>query len=143
VLTVWVADDTGDLSLAASPDFTVESLDEVQTTCPQLPPPAEITNTVVPVFLARERRDRVGCVPDEAAHGVGVKTEEERDEEVVRIPESLERLLSDFVVSRRVHEQHAEQHNVARHTAGLLVVDVKSIARSKLSPLDVVEAIRH
>jgi hypothetical protein len=137
-----VANDTGDLGLPAGPDLTVQTLNEVQATSPKLPPPAEVTNTVVPVFLASERRDRSGCVADEAADGMSVETEQERNKEVVRVPEGFERLLSDLVVSRCVHKQHAQKHGVASHTTSLQIVNVKSIARTKLSPFDVVEAIR-
>lgn len=38
---------------------------------------------------------------------MGVEAEEEGDEEVVRVPEGFERLLSDFGVRGGVHEEHA------------------------------------
>lgn len=58
----------------------------------------------------------------------------------MRVPESLERLLSDSVVGRGVDEKHAEQHDVSSDTAGFCVVDLKSNLRSDLALLDVVEA---
>lgn len=70
-----------------------------------------------------------------------VQAEEEGDEEVVRVPEGLEALLADAVVCRRVDEQHAEQHDVPRHAAGLLVVDIEGVPGADLRPLDVVEAV--
>lgn len=70
-----------------------------------------------------------------------VQTEEEGDEQVMGVPEGLEALLSDAVVRGCVHEHHAQQHNVARNTARLLVVDVQGKSGTKLGPLDVVEAV--
>ena len=99
MLTIRVADDAGDLGLATSADLAVQTLDEIGTTAKELPSPALVADAVVPVFCASKRRDGVGLVAHEAAHGVRVETQQEGDEEVVSVPERLKRLLSDAVVS--------------------------------------------
>ena len=118
-------DDTGDLGVAKSTDLTVQTLDEIQATGPELPPPSEITDTYGPVRVARERRDWERGAAHEASDGVRVQAEEEGDEEVVRVPERLERLLSDAVVRGRVHEHHAQEHHMSRNAAGFRVVDLQ------------------
>lgn len=100
-------DDTGDPGLAQGADLAVEPLQEVEATGPKLPSPAQVANAVRPEFVTSKGRVRLGRVTDEAADRVGVKTEEEGNEQVMGIPKSLERLLSDAVVGRRVHQQHA------------------------------------
>ena len=83
-------DDAGNLGLTNGADFTVETLAEVEASSPQLPSPAEITDAVLPVLVAGKGRVALGSIADEAADGVGVETEQERDEEVVSVPEGLE-----------------------------------------------------
>ena len=61
---------------------------------------------------------------------------------MVGVPEGLERLLANPVVCGRVHEEHAEKHDVASDTARLRVVDLQGENRSDLRDLDVDEAGR-
>jgi hypothetical protein len=70
---------------------------------------------------------------------VGVKTEEERNEEMVSVPERLERLLTDASVSTRIHQQHAEKHDMTSDSTRLSIMNLKSQDRSDLSQLDVIE----
>lgn len=58
---------------------------------------------------------------------------------MVSIPESFKGLLSNLVVCGGVHEQHAQQHDVASNTACLSVVDLNRCDRSDLCPLNVEE----
>jgi len=139
-LTIWVTDDTGDAGLAAGADLTVETLDQIDAASPELPSPPEVTDAVVPIILASEWRVCVLGRAHKAPDGVGVQTQEEGDEQVVGVPERLERLLPDAVVGRRVHEQHAEQHDVAGNAAGLRVVNLDGSAGANLVLLDVKEA---
>jgi hypothetical protein len=60
---------------------------------------------------------------------------------MVGVPEGLERLLSDAVVSRGVHKQHAEKHDMAGEAARLSVVDLNRRHRTNLSSLDIEEAV--
>jgi hypothetical protein len=92
---------------------------------------------VIPVLLASKWREGIRSITNEAAGGVGVETQQERDEQMVRVPESLERLLSNAVVSGCVHQQHAEKHNVTSHTTSLSVVDLYGSVGSNLRLLDV------
>jgi len=139
---VGVADDFDDLGRAPRVDFAVEALEQVDATAPELPPPALVADAVVPEVGAGEGGVGVGAVADEAVGGVGVEAKQEGDEEVVRVPERLERLLPDFGVRGGVHQKHAEEHDVPCDAAGLSVVDPDGSVRSDLGPFDIEEAGR-
>lgn len=94
---------------------------------------------MIPEVLSCEWRDWCSSVTNEAASGVGVHAEQERDEQVVGVPESLERLLSDPVVGGGVNQQHAQQHDVAGNTTSLGVVDFEGHLRANLSLFHVIE----
>ena len=102
-----MANDAGDLSFPADTDLTPETLNQVQAARPELPPPTEVPDAMRPVLIAGEGGDRVGRVTDEAPDSMRVQAEEEGDKEVVGVPEGLETLLPDAMVSGRVHQQHA------------------------------------
>lgn len=53
------------------------------------------------------------------------------------VPKRLERLLSDAMMSRGVHHQHAEEHYMPRYTTGLGIVNLDSCLRSNLCLLNV------
>ena len=88
--------------------LTVDPLDQIETASPKLPAPAFIAQTVVPEGRPGERRVRKLGVPDEASSGMGVEGEEERDKEVVGVPECFVRLLADSNVGGGEHHEHAE-----------------------------------
>lgn len=140
LLTIRVPDDTGDLGLAHSADLAVQPLHEVEAARPQFPPPTQVTDAMLPVLVAGEWREAVGCVADEAADCMGVQGEEEGDEKMVHVPKRLERLLPDPVVRRRVHEEHAEEHDMASDATRLSIVDLQSRHRANLRLLDVEKA---
>lgn len=71
---------------------------------------------------------------------MGVHSEEERNEQVMCVPESLKRLLTDLCVSSRVHEKHAQEHDMPRDATSFGVVDLNGCNFSDLSLLDVEEA---
>lgn len=135
-----MANNPSDLGRAASPDLTVQTLYEVDTTAKQFPSPALVTNTMLPEDLTGEGREGGGRITDEAADCVCVHAQQERDEKVVSVPERLERLLSNPVVGGRVHQQHAKKHHVTRDSTGLGVVNLNRKNGSNLCPLDVEEA---
>ena len=139
-LTVWVTDNLDNLRLPPAADLAVETITQVETASHKLPSPTLITNAVSPEVLFVEWRERVYGVSDEAVGGVRVHTQQEGDEQMMGVPERLERLLSDPVVSGRIDEQHAEQHDVSSDTTGLSVMDFKRDFRSNLCYFDVVEA---
>lgn len=70
-----------------------------------------------------------------------IHSQEEGDEQVVGIPERLERLLANSMMGSGVHQQHAEEHDVAGDTTGLSVVDLYGKDRSNLGSLNIEEAI--
>jgi hypothetical protein len=94
---------------------------------------------MTPEIFAGERGERFRSVSDEAAGGMGIEPEEERDKQVMRVPKRLERLLPDFMMCCCVHQQHAKQHNVTRDRAGLCVMDLGNDLGSYLGPLDVIK----
>jgi hypothetical protein len=106
-ITVWVADDLDNLGLASAADLSVETVHEVQTAADKLPSPALVTNAVGPEVVVIERGKGRSCVTHEAASGMRVHAKQEWDKQMMRVPEGLERLLSDPVVGCRVHQKHA------------------------------------
>ncbi len=117
----------------------VYSLDEIKASGEQFPSPPFISDTVCPEIGSRERRIWCGGVSNEAVGGVGVHTQQERDEEMVSVPESLVGLLADLVMSSGVHQQHAEKHDVSCDATSLSVVNLNRRFRTKLSSLNVEE----
>jgi hypothetical protein len=101
-----VANDLDNLSLTPAADLSVKTVHKIQTTAEELPSPALVTNAVGPEVVVIERRKLWGCVTDEATSGVRVHAEQERDKQMVRVPEGLERLLSDPVMGRCVDQKH-------------------------------------
>ena len=140
-LTIWMTDYSNNLGFSSGSDLTVDSLDEVKTTPPQLPSPSLVSNTMLPEVGLIEWREWHGAVTNEASGSVSVETEHERNKEVVGVPEGLEGLLSDFGVGGGIHEKHAEEHDVSSDSTGLGVVDLDSSDWSNLVLLDVEEAI--
>ena len=61
---------------------------------------------------------------------------------MVRVPESLKRLLSYSMMSSRVHKQHTEQHHVPGDASSLGIVDLKSNLWPNLALFYIVEAMR-
>jgi hypothetical protein len=136
-----MANNASNLGLTASTNLTIQTFHKVESTSEELPSPSEITNAVLPVDVASKRRVGILAVSDKAADSVGVETEEEGDEQVVSVPEGLERLLADLVMSSSVHQKHAEQHDVARDTTRLDVMNLDSSDWTNLGLLDVEEAL--
>ena len=116
----------GETSCAPSANLAVDALSEVEETGPDGVTPAEVADAVTGV-VERERRLEVGegAVADEASGRMRVETEHEEKREMMRVPEGLEALLADFLVSGRIHEDHDRQHEMTGETARLCVVDVE------------------
>lgn len=74
---------------------------------------------------------------DEASSSVGVKSKHEGNEEVVSIPEGLERLLTDLGMSSGEHEQHTEEHEVTSDTTNFRIMDLQRRHRSNLGSFDI------
>lgn len=138
-LTVWMTDNASDLGLTTGSYFTVETLEKVQSTTPEFPSPSLVSKAVVPEVVSGEGRKGVGRVTHEAACSVGVETEKEGNKQVVSVPECFKGLLADLGVCSRVHQQHAEKHDVACDTSGFLVVNMKGDFWTDLSLFDVEE----
>jgi signal transduction histidine kinase len=135
-----VTDDLDDLGLPPAANFTVQTVHEVQTTAYKLPSPALITDAVGPKVLLVERRVGRDRVAHEAVGSVRVHAKQERNEEVVGVPESLERLLSNSVMGRGVDEQHAKQHDMSSDATSFGVVNLQSNLGAHLGSLNIEEA---
>lgn len=94
---------------------------------------------MIPEHFPRERRVRRYCVPDKAPSRMRVHSQQERDEQVVRVPESLIALLPDLGMRCGIHEQHAEKHDVPSYTTGLRIVYFHRCLCSYLTPLHIEE----
>lgn len=58
---------------------------------------------------------------------------------MVGVPKCLKALLSDLRMRRRVHQQHAQEHDMPRYSSGFGVVDLDGCLRPDLIPLHVEE----
>lgn len=86
---VRMANNLNDLSGAPTADLTVQAVDEIQTASDKLPSPALVTDAVRPEVIVVEGRESRCCITNEAARCVGVHAEQERDKEVVGVPEGF------------------------------------------------------
>jgi hypothetical protein len=136
-----MTNDLDNLGFTPTADFTVETVDEVETAADKLPSPALVTNAVSPEVVLVEGRKVGHGVTNETARCVRVHSEQERNEKMMGVPESLKRLLSNPVVGSRVNQQHAEQHDVSSNTTSFGVMNLECDLRSDLNTLDVEEAI--
>lgn len=68
-----------------------------------------------------------------------VHGEEEWDEQVMRVPKCLIALLPNLCMSRRVHEQHAQQHDMPSNATSLRIVNLHGRFRSDHRALDIEE----
>lgn len=94
---------------------------------------------MAPEVLSCKWRVRLNAIPDETTSRMGVHGQQERDEKVVRVPERFVALLPYLRVRRGEHEQHAKQHDMARNTTGLHVMNLHSGFSSHQRTLDVEE----
>lgn len=97
---------------------------------------------MVPEIISSKWRERICCVTNETSRGVSIHTQEKGDEEMVSVPERLERLLADFGMGCSIHEQHAKEHNMPSNTTRLCVVDLNGCFWSDLSLLNIEEAAK-
>lgn len=94
---------------------------------------------MVPEAVSGERGDGLFCIPHKAPSGVRVESQEERHEQMVGVPEGLEGLLANAMMGGRVHEHHAEEHDMASDSAGLSEVHLHRSVRADLILLDVIK----
>lgn len=134
-----MTDDFNNLRLSPAADFTVETVDEVQTTADKLPSPTFVSDAVGPEVVVVEGRKRKCSITHETVGCMRVHAEKERNEQVVSVPEGLERLLSDPVMRCGIHEQHAKQHNMSGNATSLGVVNLEGNLGTNLGHLNVEE----
>lgn len=140
-LTIRMLDDLDDLGFTPSSDLTIQSLEEIDTTSPELPAPALVANAVVPKVRSSKGRERIGGVTHEAARSMRVHSKHERNKQMMGIPEGFKGLLTDLGMCGGVHEQHAKKHDVTCDTTSLGVVDLDGSNRTNLTQLNIEEAI--
>lgn len=63
-------------------------------------------------------------VADEATSGMRIETDHEEECQVVGVPERLKALVAHLVVCCGVHQEHDEEHEVARDGSSLGVMNV-------------------
>jgi len=66
----------------------------------------------------------VGGVSDKTASRMGIEGDHEEKREVMGVPEGLEALAADLMMSGCVHDDHDEQHEVTSDATSLFVVDI-------------------
>jgi N-acyl-D-aspartate/D-glutamate deacylase len=72
---------------------------------------------------------------------VRIKAKQEGDEQMMRVPESLKRLLADHTMCSGIHQEHTQKHDMASDSTGFSVVDLNCRNRTKLIFLDIEEAV--
>ena len=82
----------------------------------------------------------MNSVANEASSGMGVESEHEWNEEMMSVPEGLERLLTNLVVSGSIHEKHAKAHNMAGDASSFCVMNLDSGDLSDLCSFNIEEA---
>ena len=70
-----------------------------------------------------------------------IKAKQEGDEQMMRVPESLKRLLADHTMRSGVHQEHTQKHNMASDSTSFSVVDLDCSNRTKLIFLNIEEAV--
>jgi len=113
--------------------LSVGALSEVHQTRPDRVPPAKVAEAVLG-RVEGERCDVVGInrVADEASGSVRVQAEHEEERKMMSVPKCFEALGANLLAGGGVHEQHDEQHEVARNSTRLGVVDLKGDLLSNL-----------
>src|SRR5437660_1697174 len=119
-------DDPGDGGVTSGADDSPGPLHKVEDPGGQGEPPALVADTMGPEIITGEGGEGLWRISHEAAGGMSVEGEEEDESQVVGVPESLEALVANLVVRGGVHQQHAEEHDVASDTTGFGVMDVES-----------------
>lgn len=99
-----MADHFEDGCRAPAADLAVDTLAEIKGAAPELPPPALVAYAMVPKGLTGKGGVGQRGGADKAAGCVRVKTEEERNEEMVSIPESLIGLLPYLCMGGGEHQ---------------------------------------
>lgn len=87
---------------------------------------------MIPEIFAGERRDGLHSISNEAARGVSIHGQKKRYEQVVCVPECLERLLADLLMRCGIHKEHAKKHYMACDTTRLGIVYLNSGLRADL-----------
>lgn len=95
---------------------------------------------MLPERVASKRREWLRCVSHEAPCSVCIHREKEYYEKVMSIPECFIRLLTDLLVRSRIHQEHAEQHDMAGDAACLGIVYLNGGFGSDLVSFDVEKA---
>jgi len=108
-----VDENLGKTGGSASTVFPVYTFTKVDDTWPDNEPPAEVTDAVT-CRVEGERRDeiRFNTISDETPSRVRVDADHEEEREVMRIPESLEALVTNLIVGGGVHEDHDKEHEM-------------------------------
>lgn len=133
VHTAGVDQNLGETSSASSSDLPPHSLTEVDDTRPNSETPTLVAQTMFRVVEGE--RVGIGGVPritDEAASSMRVKTNHEKECEVVSVPKGFETLVANLVVGSGIHEDHNEEHEVSRDTASLGIMNIESNLRANL-----------
>ena len=83
-------DDLDNLCLPAGAYLTVQTLDQINATTKQLPSPALITYAMIPEIGSSKWRMVFYGVAHETVGCVGIHAEQERNEQMMRVPERFE-----------------------------------------------------
>lgn len=130
----------GKLGRLPSPDLPPNALSEVKNARPDDESPAEVTQTVLGgIEWEACNVVRVNSVAHETTGRMRVESDHEEEREMMGVPKRLEALLADLLMSRRVHEDKDEKHEMAGDAARLGVVNLLGGDLPNLSAFDIDE----
>ena len=121
----------GKTSSASCTNFSIYTLAEVNEERPNSESPTLVTKTKFGV-VERERFNIfwVDRIAHKATSSMGKESHQEEKGKVMGVPEHLKCLMTDLMMSSRIHQEHDEKHKVSCYASSLSVVNLLG----KLSP---------
>jgi hypothetical protein len=135
--TLRMHDDLGDLGISSTVDHSPQTFQKVKASAPESESPTFVTDAMIPKKRPGKRAIGLGCISDKTSRSMRIKGEEEHKCEMMCIPEGFEGLLADWCMSSRVHEQHAQQHDVSSDPTGFRIMNLYGRNRSRTHSFDV------
>jgi hypothetical protein len=129
--------DLGDFGISSTVDHSPETLQKVKASAPEGKSPTFVTDAMIPKKRSGKRTIRFGCISDKTSCSMRIEGEQEHKCEVMCIPECFEGLLADWGMSSRVHEQHAQQHDMPSDPTRFSVMDLNGSNWSRTHGFDI------
>ena len=115
----------GKTSSAPCTNFSIYALAKVNEKRPNSESPTLVTKAEFGIV----KRERiyvlwVDRIAHKATSGMGIESHQEEESKVVGVPEHLKCLMTDLMMSSRIHQEHDEKHKVSCYASRLGVVNL-------------------